>query len=310
MLHYEFLEPDQLISTREFHLIRTFLKTTGRTQIGWHYVIDLTWILCRVKYWPKRLRMLDAGGGTGPLQFLLAEMGFNVTNVDLALKLCPPKYQQRYGTSITYLEDSPKTEYTQFLERFHLNPSQSIINAQLQQIKKWKIISQLENQFYNFRLNAWRRRVAFDFAGIGHIDWKVGNLCHMNSIPTETFDAVVSLSALEHIPLDQLGNALAEIRRTLKKDSRWAATTSGTERNKTWFHDPSSGYCFSSKYIEELFQATPHRIQEPATVLQKYRECKYLKDNLAKFYFKSDKNGMPWGRWDPQYIPVAIWSDS
>jgi hypothetical protein len=128
MLHYEFLEPDQLISTREFHLIRTFLKTTGRTQIGWHYVIDLTWILCRVKYWPKRLRMLDAGGGTGPLQFLLAEMGFNVTNVDLALKLCPPKYQQRYGTSITYLEDSPKTEYTQFLERFHLNPSQSIIN--------------------------------------------------------------------------------------------------------------------------------------------------------------------------------------
>ncbi len=34
--------------------------------------------------------------------------------------------------------------------------------------------------------------------------------------PRTSFDAVVSLSALEHIPLEQLGNALNEIRRVLK----------------------------------------------------------------------------------------------
>jgi hypothetical protein len=49
MLNYEFPEPDQLILPPEFGLIRRFLNTTGRTQIGCHHVTDLTWILCRVK---------------------------------------------------------------------------------------------------------------------------------------------------------------------------------------------------------------------------------------------------------------------
>ena len=28
--------------------------------------------------------------------------------------------------------------------------------------------------------------------------------------------------------------------------------------------------------------------------------------DLADFYFRSGDNGMPWGNWDPQYMPVGV----
>lgn len=31
-----------------------------------------------------------------------------------------------------------------------------------------------------------------------------------------------------------------------------------------------------------------------------------LHKKLAPFYFKSGDNGMPWGKWDPQYQPVGV----
>jgi len=34
--------------------------------------------------------------------------------------------------------------------------------------------------------------------------------------------------------------------------------------------------------------------------------CQELRDHLAEFYFLSGDNGMPWGKWDPQYQPVGV----
>ena len=31
-----------------------------------------------------------------------------------------------------------------------------------------------------------------------------------------------------------------------------------------------------------------------------------VRDNLARFYFQSGDNGMPWGKWDPQYQSVGV----
>jgi hypothetical protein len=122
----------------------------------------------------------------------------------------------------------------------------------------------------------------------------------MNSILTDAFDAFVSLSASEHIPLYGLENALEEIRRKLKQESRWAVTTPGTERKQSWFHHLSRGYCFSSEPIEEIFQVMPARRQKVQTVLKKYWECTYLKKTLPNFYLESQNNRMPWGNWDLQ----------
>ena len=77
-MQYEYLDPDELIGTEDFLEVELFLKLTGRTQVGWHYIIDLTWIYSQAKHWPEGLRILDAGGGAGPTQYMLAEMGMDV----------------------------------------------------------------------------------------------------------------------------------------------------------------------------------------------------------------------------------------
>jgi hypothetical protein len=40
--------------------------------------------------------------------------------------------------------------------------------------------------------------------------------------------------------------------------------------------------------------------------MEKLRACTELRENLASFYFRSGENGMPWGKWDPQYQSVGV----
>ena len=95
-MRYVFLDPDKISKTPDFEFVTTVLMDTGRTQIGWHYFVDLAWIYSRAKNWPTSYRILDAGGGRGPAQFLLAELGFNVTNLDLVLSEPALRLQKRY----------------------------------------------------------------------------------------------------------------------------------------------------------------------------------------------------------------------
>ena len=63
MLQYEFIDPDLQINSADFQFVESFLKMTDRTQIGWHYLTDITWIYSHVKDWPRDYKVLDAGGG-------------------------------------------------------------------------------------------------------------------------------------------------------------------------------------------------------------------------------------------------------
>jgi hypothetical protein len=46
--------------------------------------------------------------------------------------------------------------------------------------------------------------------------------------------------------------------------------------------------------------------QNPEMILDRYRQCSYFKDNLSEFYKKSGNYGMPWGKWEPKYVPVGL----
>ena len=96
MLTFEFIDPEQQIRSDDFLFVERFLRDTGLTEIGWHYITDITWIYSKVKQWPRTYRVLDAGGGNGPLQFLLAELGFHVANIDMVLPEPDPVEVLRY----------------------------------------------------------------------------------------------------------------------------------------------------------------------------------------------------------------------
>ncbi len=53
---------DEEIGTEDFRFVESFMKATGRTQIGWYYITDITWIYSRVKDWSRDLKIVDAGG--------------------------------------------------------------------------------------------------------------------------------------------------------------------------------------------------------------------------------------------------------
>ncbi len=167
--------------------------------------------------------------------------------------------------------------------------------------KLWSI------RYYTRMHERWRQKHGLLNQKIGKLRWITGNLCYLPEIEKNTYDAVVSLSALEHIPFDMLNLALNEIKRVLIPNARWAVTTSATEKDETWLHEPSQGYCFSIQDLIQFFGMADDDSTDPAQILEKYHNCEYLKRNLSKFYFKSDKNGMPLGKWNPKYIPVGIY---
>ncbi|MEH1983304.1 MAG: methyltransferase domain-containing protein [Nostoc sp.] len=302
-LTYEFIDPELQIASNDFSFVESFLKETGRTQIGWHYITDITWIYSRVKNWSRDLKILDAGGGNGPLQFLLAEMGFHVTNIDMALCEPPIAYSLRYQTKLKMLPSFEPTSYEEFLSggrrKSFKHPLKNLLKAN-------PIYKFWTHRKYATSHDKWRSLVHLSDTPLGSIQWCVGNLCQMPEIPSGNFDAVVSLSAWEHIPYELLDTALTEILRVLKSDARWAVTTSGTENLSTLWHEPSQSNCFSVTDIENLFGAETLNSQSPENILDKYRKCSYLKDNLAEFYKQSGKYGMPWGIWEPKYIPFGL----
>lgn len=300
-----YLNPEEIMDSEDFKVIEQFLKDTRRSQIGWHYIVDLTWIYSQAKNWPTSYKVLDAGGGRGPTQFLLAEMGLDVTNIDL-FHLQPLSVQRkRYQMNRVTLNSYVTSDYVDHLEAYR-SPLYRI-KAMVKGFLEMPLVSSVSNQVYD-QLNArWRNKNGYQDRKLGEIEWVVGNLCGMPEITDNSFDAVVSLSALEHIPINILPSAVSEINRSLKQGGAWAVTTSGTEQVKTWYHEPSKGQCFSEDDFERLFDATLDGELDAENAIIKYRESNYLKRNLSYFYKKSGDNGMPFGEWDPKYIPVGLY---
>lgn len=298
----ELIDPDAMLASPELALVRDFLRLTRRTQIGWHYLTDLVWILRQARQWPAGSRVLDAGGGKGPLQYLLLELGFDVCNVDLTLPALRPPLMHRYRASRRTLGSFRPTPYRDHLENrqlpgVHLLAKQAMDSGPV----RW-----LRDAGYGPAHALWRRRNGVaPGTPPGRLEWVVGNLCAMPELADGMFDAVVSLSALEHVPRELLPGAIAEIGRVLRPDAAWAVTTSATDRERTWFHEPSKGWCFTPPDLAALFAATPPAA-DAGEILERYRRCEVLRDGLAGFYFRSGDNGMPWGAWEPAYVPAGI----
>ncbi len=311
MLKYELIDPEEMMRSEDFAIIESFLEASNQTQIGWHYVMDLVWIYSKAKSWPRNMKVLDAGGGRGPGQLLLAEMGFEVTNIDLWHVSPSPAWKDRYKIKIKTLDSYVSTTYRDHLIN-ESSESSGGVKASLKTLmsvacpeilEKWQ---SLKARTYHKPLDHWRSYWHQDRYPVGRIEWITGNLCHLPEIPKGNFDAVISLSSLEHIPIETLEQGLKEICRVLKDNAHWAVTTSGTEKSETWFHEPSKGLCFSASDLNKYFNAIEMRATEPELILEKYRHSEYLEKNIAESYKKSGNNGMPWGVWNPQYFPVGI----
>lgn len=258
--------------------------------LGWHYLLDLSWAAHQLNP-SKGMRVMDAGAGMGVMQWWLAEQGVEVISADRqSRRNLPMRFKQRYRIQGWRKEDlAPKLNLYDFLPSlsprcWHLYPKKLITS--LRQLRcKAEIASDSGTVFiYNQDLKS------------------------MMDIPDESVDAVVSISALEHNPPDDLRSVVKELMRVLKPGGKLVATL-GAAKDQDWFHEPSKGWCYTEASLRghfELDPDCPSNYDQYDELFVALCNCTELRDKLADLYFKSSNNGMPWGIWDPKYQPVGV----
>ncbi len=263
--------------------LRRLAKGLG-LEFGWHYLLDLTWILARLGEVSGK-RIMDAGAGVGVMQWYLAERGATVYSVDRGSRAdLSPRFRGRYRVRGLRPED--------------LRPTGAVT---LDLLRRGRI-KEAGRGILSLVSGALGGKAP------GEVLVYNRNLMALEDIPDETLDAVVAVSALEHNPPEDLPRVVAEMTRVLKPGGVLLATL-GAAREADWFHEASRGWCYQADSLRRLFGLsadTPDNYDRYDELFDKLKHNAELRDNLAGFYFKSGDNGMPWGKWEPQYQPVGV----
>ncbi|OGO38365.1 MAG: hypothetical protein A2W35_03910 [Chloroflexi bacterium RBG_16_57_11] len=289
ILSVELLDQNRIIIEDLKHL-----ATTLGLEFGWHYLLDLCWILSLLDL-RDGLRVMDAGAGTGILQWYLAKRGAQVISVDrLSREALPLRFRRRFRVRGLRAEADLLPSGRAFLRNFRRPVHGSWA-------RKWavRVVAQAKD------LWGWLRSPSGD----GGVLIYNQDLAHLVDIAGDSLDAVVSVSALEHNTPEGLKVVVRELMRVLKPGGVLLATLTARV-DQDWWHEASSGWCYTDHSLRQLFDLSPdapsnyERYDELFAAL---KNCAELREGLASFYFSSDEKGMPGGVWDPQYQPVGVY---
>jgi SAM-dependent methyltransferase len=289
----EILSVDLLDQNRVIVEDLKHLATALGLEFGWHYLLDLSWILSLLGN-VNELRVMDAGAGTGILQWYLARGGARVISVDrLSREALPLRFRRRFRVRGLRDEVDLLPAGRAFVRNFHRPVSGSWA-------RRWavRVAAQAKDAW------GWLRTPS----GKGSVLIYNQDLAKLVDIADDTLDAVVSVSALEHNTPEGLKTVVQELMRVLKPGGVLLATlTAGKDQD--WWHEASSGWCYTDHTLRQLFDLplnAPSNYGHYDELFAALKGCAELRDNLASFYFRSEDKGMPGGVWDPQYQPVGI----
>lgn len=298
----------------EMSLVESLRQNLGMS-IGWHYHLDLAWMVKNVKGMPAGSLILDAGAGSGLSQFILAELGFNVISVDFMTRSFSRKMRGRYAKSMHFLNDQSETfenSYTGHLRKTYGSMAASVLGQVSKYLAKKSHGAATREEAAAFV----KGRMASHSGGAGNAVKKPASifiyksdLKDMKLLPGDFADAVVSISALEHNSHADLEKCMDELLRVVKPGGLLCLTV-GASTGGDFFHEPSKGWCYSEASMKKLFrlpEAAESNFSRAGRLFREFKEeGNELQKRLAPFYFKSGDNGMPWGKWDPKYLPAGI----
>ena len=269
------------------------LASSLKIEFGWHYLLDITWIL-RQLVWIESKSIIDAGAGTGVMQWYLAENGARVISIDRESRAeLPPRFRRRFNVqglrAADLITDKASDRRSERINRTSL---------------KAKVIDFIDLLRYEVD----QLSNSEDDSKSGQVMIYNQDLVNLVDIADDSIDVIVAVSSLEHNSPDGLDRVVAELMRVLKPGCSLLATL-GAARDGDWYHEPSKGWCYSEGTLRKIFHISsevPSNYDQYDQLFNELQGCKELRENLASFYFHSGDNGMPWGKWYPEYQPVGI----
>lgn len=266
------------------------LANTLKLEFGWHYLLDLSWIIQKLENL-KECKIIDAGAGTGVMQWYLANKGARVISIDRESRAnLPSRFRRRFN--VEGMRESDLSVEPGSQERKGRGTLKRQVSEFIDRMK--------------FEANSLTGSDRENEAGVVIIYNQ--DLRDLADLPDNTIDAVVAVSSLEHNSPDGLEQVVAELMRVLKPGYALLATL-GAAKEGDWYHEPSSGWCYSEATLRRIFNISSSissNYDQYDHLFNDLRNNDELRDNLASFYFRSGDNGMPWGNWDPKYQPVGI----
>jgi SAM-dependent methyltransferase len=279
-------ESDKIFALRE-------LAKKLNLEFGWHYLLDMAWILGQLDEVHDQ-KIIDAGAGVGVMQWYLAENGAMVISIDRESRAnLPARFRRRYKVSGMREEDLM---------------SEMAASRRFEGINRSTFKSQVANFVDLMKFGVSKLTIGEDDNQPGQVIIYNQDLVDMSDIPENSVDAIVAVSSLEHNSPDNLESVVAELMRVLKPGCALLASL-GAARDGDWYHKPSKGWCYSEGTLRRIFDISseiPSNFDQYDQLLVDLKDCRELSDNLASFYFNSGDNGMPWGKWAPEYQPVGI----
>jgi ubiquinone/menaquinone biosynthesis C-methylase UbiE len=255
---------------------------------GWHYLLDWIWIDQQLKR-RHGTTVLDAGAGLGMMQWHLAKCGAHVLSVDRSDRIWVPlHFRYWYRARRAESSESPAT------------PGLPLGAGHGKSLRDWALAVGRGLVGSALHLGAARAE--------GEVELLTNDLRSLSGIASESVDLVVAISSLEHNTPEDAKVVLEELWRVIKPGGIILATMSAA-KDRDWFHAPSAGWCYTDATLRELFRvpATTHsNFAEFDTLMGALRDCAELRKGLPRAYYRSGDNGMPWGVWDPKYLPVGI----
>lgn len=287
----------ELISTKilnHFPDMSSELLKMGKTlalSSGWHYALDWTWVTNNIGE-ANGKTILDAGAGIGLMQWYLSSKGANIISVDRSDRVCIPFHLlNKFNVTGYRAVDNP------------LN-IKDVLNITNRRVRILKRITSLIRGTFGSALLAGR-----SYTDRGSIRFLNKDLRDLSEIHDNSVDIIISISALEHNEqISNIKEIIRELERVLVPGGMMLVTLPASAE-KDWFFSPAYSWCLTESTLRDLFDLdkdTLSNFQNYEKIHKELKQSNILKKNISLRYYFQPQSGMPWGRWDPKYIPVGI----
>jgi SAM-dependent methyltransferase len=296
---------EELIDKRP-HLALDVMAVSARLQepLGWHYLLDLIWVLSELDLMPGAT-ILEEGAGLGVLQFVLAERGYKVISADMAVREPRPAVRHMFNFRFMGVDGRIEHPYLAHHE-WPQKPKpgwQSFLDIRVRDVLA-RPLGRLKKKAEP----AVKPDPGPDTDRLPEIIFYRTDVRSMPEMAAGSVDAVVSLSALEHNEPHVVKQIQREAMRVVRPGGVILHTVSAVLDPGETFHEESHSWLLDKDGLKEAYL-----LEEPWSNYDRFDEIaaeirnpRYLKRYLSHSYFQSGRNGMPWGIWKPEYLPVGI----